>query len=168
VAFEAEREPERLREAYIDLENVILSEERDAAARAELREDCLSAWLLILEVQDRYLDPAFDRADVPPRHVPLPPEISFEADPWQIDDPVQRARWEEACRSHEARIDAYRLQMDLHLLNEEIPPRVEAFIGRAYTSDPRDQAELRTAIDRIITRPQRKAALRQLLSPNRA
>jgi len=41
--FEAEREPERLREAYMALENVSLVEERDPPTRDQLRMDCLSS-----------------------------------------------------------------------------------------------------------------------------
>ena len=45
VAFEKEREPERLREAYMALENVMMAPEPDPAARADLRARSYSAAL---------------------------------------------------------------------------------------------------------------------------
>ena len=41
--FEAECEPEHLREAYMALKNVSLVEERDPPTRDQLRMDCLSS-----------------------------------------------------------------------------------------------------------------------------
>jgi hypothetical protein len=170
--FETEREPERLREAYMALENVSLSEEQDRVARAELRESCLSSWLRLLEVQDRFLDPAFNPKDVPPRLIQPPPTSGGVvyppgADPTLIDDPVARTKYEDAVAANRAKLENYRLQVHLHRLDERLTPRAEAFIRDAYTSDPRDQAELRTALDQIITHPPRKAALSKLLSPAR-
>jgi hypothetical protein len=168
--FEAEREPERLREAYMALENVSLPEEPDPAARAELRKSSLSAWLRLLEVVDRFLDPTFDVNDVPNMLVQPPPTTAGVvyppgADPALIDDPVARARYEKAVAANRAKLESFRVQVQLQRVNERLTPRAETFILDTYTPSLRDQEELRGAIDRIITSPKRKAALSILLAP---
>jgi len=169
--FEAEREPERLREAYMALENVSLAEERDPRTRDQLRMDCLSLWLYLLELLDRFLDPNFDPKDVPQRLVQPPPtrgDVVYPpgADPALIDDPTARAQYERAITSNREKTIRYRLQIQLGRLQEQIPPRAEKFIHNSYTSVPRDQAELRAAIDANITNPVHRASLLKVLEPD--
>jgi hypothetical protein len=169
--FEAELEPERLHEAYMALENVIWTQERDPKARAQSRADCLSLWLHLLHMLDRFLDPDFNPKDFPEKLVQPPPTsggIVYPpgADPVLIDDPKARAGYEKAIAANRAKADHYRLQINLRRLDERIPPRTEAFIRNSYTSAPGDQAELRTAIDAIIKDRQRKVDLLKLLRPS--
>ncbi len=169
--FEAEREPERLREAYMALENVILAQEHDPKTRGQLRTDSLSLWLHLLQLLDRFLDPNFNPEDVPEKLVQPPPTsggivLRPGADPALIDDPKVRAEYEKAIAANRAKADHYRLQINLRRLEERIPPRAEAFIRNSYTSAPGDQEELQTAIDGIMKNPQRKARLLKLLTPS--
>jgi hypothetical protein len=167
--FEVELEPERLREAYLDLENVILIQ-ADEQTRAQLRANALSLWLRVLQLLDRFLDPKFNPDDVPLSGVQPPPTskgVAYPpgADPALIDNPKARAEYEQAIAANRAKADHYRLQINLHRLNERIPPRAEAFIRNSYTSAQGDQEELRTAIEKIMKDPQRKAGLLKLLTP---
>jgi hypothetical protein len=166
--FQDKREPDLLRRAYVALENVILAKEGDPGARAQLRTSSLNVWLRLLELLDRFLDPEFNPDDVPERLVQPPPTSGGVvhrpgADPALIDDPVARAQYEEAIAANKAKTTHYVLQTKLRRLDERIVPRAEAFIRSSYTSDPRDQKELKTAIDGIITNPQRRAGLLRLL-----
>ncbi|WP_437719055.1 hypothetical protein WMF45_23160 [Sorangium sp. So ce448] len=168
--FDAQLEPERLREAYMALENVSLSAERDPATRSLVRASCLSSWLRLLQVVDHFLDPKFDVNDVPFLLVQPPPTSTGVvyppgADPALIDDPVARAQYENAVAANREKLEKYRMQVQLHRVSERLTPRAEAFIRDSYTSDPSDQAELRAAIDQLITNPARKAVLSKLLSP---
>jgi hypothetical protein len=167
--FEAEQESELLREAYMALENVLLVQEHDPSTRAKLRAGCLSLWLNLLRLLDRYLDPDFNPEDVPVNLVQPPPTLEGVvyppgADPALIDDPKARAAYEKAIAANRAKANHYRLQIGLRRLNERIPPRVEAFVRDSYTSGLGDQEELRTAIEMIIKDPDRKAGLLKLLT----
>ena len=129
--FEAYLDPERLRDACMALDNVILAKE-DAATRSPLRRNSLLLWLKLLNLLDGYLDPKFNVDDVPVSAVQPPPTstgISFPpgVDPALIDDPKARAAYKEAIAANLAKMAAYRLQAGLHRMNERIPPRVEAF-----------------------------------------
>jgi hypothetical protein len=167
--FQSKRDAEYLREAYIALEGVILEEEFYPENRARLRTNCLALWLGFLQILDRFLDPEFNPEDIPENLVQPPPTSGGVvyppgADPAVIDDPKARAEYEEAIAANRAKTEHYQLQIDLHRLNERIPPRVEAFIHDSYTSAPDDRAELRTAIDTIIKDRQRKENLLRLLT----
>lgn len=167
--FEAELEPERLREAYMALEDVILVQETDPKSRARLRTNALSLWLHLLQLLDRFLDPKFNPEDVPEMLVQPPPttgDVVYPpgADPALIDDPKARAEYEKAIAANRAKADHYRLQINLRRLDERITPRAEAFIRNFYTPAAIDQKELQTAIDEIIRDPRRKAGLLKLLS----
>jgi hypothetical protein len=168
--FEVELEPELLREAYMDLENVILLQ-ADEQTHPLLRARSLSLWLHLLQLLDRFLDPKFNPDDVPQTGVQPPPTskgIAYPAgaDPALIDNPRARAEYEKAIAANRAKANHYRLQIILRRLNERIPPRAEAFIRNSYTSAPGDQEELRTAIEEIIKDPQRKGGLLKLLTPS--
>lgn len=167
--FHAEQEPERLREAYQALENIILADERDPQARLALRADTLSAWLGLLRLLDDRLDPAFDPSDVPEHLVQPPPNADGVvyppgADPKLIDDPEARARYEQAIAANRAKAEHYRLQIHFGRLDERLTPRVAEFIRGAYTASPADRRELTAAIDAQIVAPARRAALLRLAS----
>lgn len=167
--FETELESERLREAYMALENVNLAAEQDPLARARTRSSVLVSWLHILRILDNGIDPTFDPHDVPLLLVqppPLPGGIVLRpgADPAKIPDPATRAQYEKAIADNRAKADRYRLQIELRRLDERVTPRVEAFIHDSYTASRRDQEELKLAIDQSLTLPARKAALSKLLT----
>jgi len=169
--FEAELEAERLREASLALERVNLSQEGDPASRARLRANSLSLWLHLIGLLDRFLDPKFNIEDVPGTAVQPPPTSGGVvyppgADPALIDDPKARADYEKAIAANRAKADRYRLQVHLRRVNERIVSRAEGFIRNAYTSAPDDQKQLRTAIEKAIKDPQRKAGLLKLLAPS--
>ena len=168
--FETEMDPERLREAYLALENVIVVEERDSARRSSLRRDSLDLWLHMLDLIDRFLDPQFDPNDVPELRVQPPPDSDGKtypagSDPTLIKDPQSRAKYEKAIAANLAKANNYRLQINLRRLNQSIPERAESFIHKSYASTPEDQKELRSAIDKIIKNPARKAYLFKLFTP---
>ena len=168
--FEAEMEPERLREASLALEHMILAQETDPKTRAQLRTQSLLLWLHLLQILDRFLDPQFDPQNVPKKLIQPPPTTGGivyppGADPALIDDPKARADYEKAIAANRAKAEHYRLQIGLRRLDERIPLRAEAFIRNSYTSTPGDQRELKTAIDDTIKNSQRKAGLLRLLTP---
>jgi hypothetical protein len=168
--FEVELEPERLREAYMALEGVNLREGYDPTIHRQLRAKCLSVWLNLVQLLDRYLDPNFDPRDVPEKIVEPPPVqggvvLRPGADPALIADPKARAEYKKAIATNREKAIRFRLQINLHRLNERIPPRVEAFIRNSFSPTPDDQAELRTAIDKLIKNPRRKVELLKLLAP---
>jgi len=167
-AFEVEQEPERLREAYLALENVALETEHDPKIRTRMRSECLVEWLSLLQLLDRFLDPNFDPREVPSKLVQPPPTKSGVmyppgADPALIDDPKARAEYEKAVQANRARIERYRVQVHLNRLKEDLPQRAIAFIRSSYTSSQRDQEEVRNAVNKIIKNPGRKAGLLDLL-----
>ncbi len=86
-------------------------------------------------------------------------------DPDVIDNPKARADYEKALAARQPRADEYRLQIKLRRLDEDIPERAEAFIRKNYSSDSLDQEIVRTAIDKIIKNPERKAKLLKSLQP---
>ena len=169
-AFETEREPERLREAFLSLEQVVLSQEADPAARALLRAAVLGWWLKLLRTLDEHLDPAFVPKDVPEKVVEPPPTSSGAvlrpgADPALIDDPVARAAYEKAIADNRAKAERYRMNIHLGRLNQQVTPRSEAFLRSEYTKSAADQAEARAAIEKTIEDPARKAALLAIVAP---
>jgi hypothetical protein len=166
--FETEREPERLRESSMALENIVLAQEHDPRIRAELRSNSLSAWLHLLGIVDRFLDPNFKVEDKPeslvqPPSIPGGVVLRPGADPALIPDPKARAQYERAIAANRANADRYGLQIDLLRLNEGLSQRAEAFIRSSYTSAKRDQEELSNSIGEIIKDQKRKARLLELL-----
>ena len=167
--FETELEPASLREAYMALENVILEQEQDLSARVHLRTECLALWLEMVQLLDKFLDPDFNRDDVPRLHVEPPPipggvVLRPGADPALIDDPKARAGYEKTIAANRAKQQKYRLQIHLQRLNDQIPPRAEAFIRNSYDLTPSDREELKTAIEKEIKNPTRKEELLKLMT----
>lgn len=170
--FETEAEPERLREAYMALENVVLEQEYDAKIRGRLRHECLQLWLKMVQILDARLDPNFDPEDVPDNLVQPPPTSKGVvyppgADPAVIDDPAARKEYEKAVAENNAKINNYRMQTYLGRLKDQIPPRAEEFIKNSYTSADADREELKAEIDAIIEKPERKAELLKLIKSAR-
>jgi len=171
-AFETEREAERLREAAMALDNIVLAKEHEAEIRHRLRSDSLNLWLDLVRIIDRHLDPEFKADDVPQKLVQPPPTSDGTvyapgADPALIDDPQARAEYEKARADNQAKTIKYRMQTQLRRLNERIPPRAEEFIRNSFTSSADDQSELKTAIDAKIENEPRKTALLKLLASSR-
>ncbi len=168
--FEAGLEPERLREAYMALENVSLAKEHVSKTRARLRTDSLSLWLGLLQILDHHLDPNFNPEDGPEELV-QPPRTSDGvvyppgADPALIRDPRARAEYEKAIAANRAKVENYRLQIHLRRLDERITQRAKEFIRGSYRPASDDQEELKKAIEETIKDPGRKADLLKLLTP---
>ena len=95
--FESNPEAEFLREASIALDNVNQLLEHDAKVRAQLRADCLSAWLRLLAILDRSIDPKFDPKDLPETRVQAPADLN--------DNPKARAEFEKANAANRAKAD---------------------------------------------------------------
>lgn len=170
--FEKQLEPERLRAAYMALENVSLTREQDPKTRTRLRRDSLSLWLDLLQVLDHHLDPNFNREDRPTLLVQPPPTsdgVAYPpgADPALIDDPAARAKYEEAIAANQIKAKNYRLQIHVGRLDERITERTEEFIRTSYKRTSDDQEEVRKAIEKTIKDPRRKASLLKLLAPRR-
>ena len=168
--FEDKTEPELLKQSYLALENVLLLEEDDPKIRGQLRTDSLDLWLHLIGLLDRRLDPNFNPDDVPGRAVQPPPTsegvvYAPGADPALIDDPKAKAQYQKAVADNRAKKIHYALQTDLRRLNERITLRTEEFIRNFYTPAPGDQEKLKTAIDKNIKNPRRKADLLKLLTP---
>jgi hypothetical protein len=169
--FEAEREPERLREASLAIDDVNLPAERDPETRGQLRSSALSVWLQLLGILDRYVVPNFNPKDVPQTRVQPPPTsggIVYPpgADPELIDDPKARAEYKKAIAENNAKTDRYRLQVELGRMSERISQRAKAFIKNSYTSSEQDQHELKSAIEKEVKDAARKADLLSVSRPN--
>ncbi len=168
--FEDKTEPELLKQSYLALGNVLLLEEDDPKICDQLRTDSLYLWLHLIGLMDHSLDPDFDPNDVPQRAV-RPPQTSEGvgyrpgADPALIEDPKARARYQKAIADNRAKTIHYALQIKLRRLDEHITPRAEEFIRNFYTPAAGDQEELKTAIDKNINPPRRKADLLKFLTP---
>ena len=166
-AFESEKEPERLNEASMALENINLIQEYDLPTRHRVRAECLALHLTLLQILDKYIDPNFNPEDVPVMVVQ--PRLSDGrvlrpgVDPAKISDPQDRAEYEKAIAENRAKAKNYRLQSELRRLNERLPARAEEFIREAFTSSDEDQKELKSAIDAKIENPARKADLMKLV-----
>ena len=165
--FQATQEPELLKEAYLALENVLLPEEDDPKERGRLRTRSLEQWLHLIQLVDDSRDPNFNADDVPERIVEPPPTSGLRpgARPALIKDPKQRAEYERAITANRKKAKNYRLQIHLGRLNERITPRAEGFILDSYTQAAADQEEVRTAIEKTIKDPRRKAKLLKLVRP---
>ena len=168
--FQAEREPETLREASLALINVNLAREEELKTRNNVRERSLLEWLHVLDLLDGALDPHFDPADVPEKLVQPPPSPGGEvlrpgADPSRIADPKARAEYEKAIAANREKAAHYRVQTHLRRLDEQLEAQAESFMRDAYSPVPSDQRELRTAIEQTIQNPSRKAKLLKVLKP---
>jgi hypothetical protein len=163
-AFESEMEPERLRQAYQALENVVLPKGATSQSSIELRRLVLSRWLELLQVLERHADSSFDPADVPSRLVQPPPTTTGilyppGADPGLIDAPRARTEYEQAIAANRTKVERYRLQTYLHRLEEPITERVEEFISNAYTFRPADRQEVKAAVMDTIRSPELRTRL---------
>ena len=168
--FEEQLEPERLRDAGMTLANVVLADEHDLKTRTQLRAKSLRLWLHLLDLLDRSLDPNFDPSDVPEKLVQPPPSPDGEvlrpgADPARIADPQARGEYEKAIAANRAKNKNYRIQLQLHRLNEQLTAQAETFIRNSYSSAIGDQKELSAAIDEVVKHPARKTQLAKLLKP---
>lgn len=168
-AFQSEKEPQRLREAANSLENIILAKEHKAETRHAMRSKILSLWLTLLQILDKNLDPDFNSKDIPPRNVEPPLTANGTAypagaNPALIEDPQARADYEKAIAENRRKQENYRLQTQFRRLNENIPPRAEDFIRNSYTDSADDQNELKTAFERYLETPSRKADFSKLLA----
>lgn len=162
--FEAKPEPTDLQEAYMALENIILSDESDIKSRNHIRATTLSSWLHMLALLDRLLDPDFSAQDIPEKKIQPPPTSAGViyppgADPALIDDPKTRSEYEKAIAKNLTNSEQYRRQVHLRRLDERIMPKAEAFIANAYTFAPDDRKEAKTAILETIANPLRQEVL---------
>ena len=165
--FEVTLEPERLREADVALQNVVLAQESDVLTRHRLRTRGLQLWLRLVATIDHFVDPNFNADDVPEDLVQPPPTSGGivhppGADPALIPDPQSRRMYEMAVKANRRKIETYGLQLQLSRLNERIQSQVEAFIRSAYGPIPADQEELRSNIS-ILKNVRRQQSLLKLL-----
>lgn len=167
--FEKEKEPERLREAFLILERLDLAQESNQVKSRRVRAECLIEWLTMINLLDQNLDPGFNPNDQletriqPPRTssgVLYPPGT----DPKFIDDPKARAEYEKAIALNREKLEKYRIQVQLIRLNEVIPSEAIIFIQSSFTSSYADKAEVKLAIEENIKNPNRKEELTKQLS----
>lgn len=167
-AFAKEKEPERLREAAIELENVDLRRVYEAKPRRKLRAQAMDLWLSIVQTIDKNLDPAFDAEDVPAMKA-MPPRLKDGtqlppgADPKAIDDPQARQEYEKAIKETRAKQERYLIQSQLAELNETITAKFEAFIRRDYGDTTEDRNEVHDAVEKGIRNDERKQKLLKAL-----
>jgi hypothetical protein len=160
--FEKEKEPETLREAGMELEDVDLRRVHDMTLRHKQRNEALEMWLTIIQTLDNNLDANFDPDNVPQMSV-MPPRTKSGVQyppgvaPDMIDDPKAREEYEKAVQDNRAKQEAYLLQHQLRELNETIPPKVESFIRDAFTSADHD--DIKAVIDRTIESKSRRQSL---------
>jgi hypothetical protein len=170
-AFETEKEPERLREAYVALENVNIMGEHIIKVRNQVRKTCLYLWLDLLQILDHYRDPKFEPKDVPSKLVDPPKGPGGEVlrpgtNPASISDPKERAAYEKAIADNRKKIENYRLQVQFGRLNDRIVTAAELFIRTYCVSSEKDRGELRVAIDAAIKTEKQKSDLLKRLLPS--
>lgn len=157
--FETEREPERLRESSIELENVDLRRVNDKKVREDQRGRCLALWLTLVRSVDRNLDPSYDPDDSPPLKVDPPPlkdgtKLWPGADPKLIDDPKAREEYEKAIVANRERQEKVLFQSQLHELDQPLFDKAIAFIRRNYAENERDSVKV--TIEKTIESESRK------------
>lgn len=167
-AFAKEKEPERLREAAIELENVDLRRIFKAKERIKLRSKVMDLWLTIIQTVDKNLDPAFDPNEVLPMKISPPPlkdgtQLPPGADPKLIDDPQARQEYEKAVKENRAKQENYLIQSQLTELNETLSAKFETFIRRDYGETDSDKKEVRDAVEGSIKNEERKQKLLRML-----
>jgi hypothetical protein len=163
-AFNTEREPERLREATLELDEVDLRRVSDKKLRHKQRAQCLELWLTVINTVDKNLDANFDPDFSPPLKVSPPPlkdgtVLMPGADPKLIDDPKAREEYEKAIKENRAKQEASLIQTQLRELNERLPSKFDSYVQRVFTRSDEDKAEIRAAIDRIIENETRRVSL---------
>lgn len=168
-AFAKEKEPERLREAAIELENIDLRRIYEAKPRRKLRAEAMEVWLAVIQTIDKNLDPTFDPDDVPTMKV-MPPKLKDGtqlppgADAKAIDDPQARQEYEKAVKANRAKQESYLIQSQLAELNETITAKFKAFIRRDYGDTTDERNEVRDAIEKIKNDDRRTKLLKEIES----
>lgn len=165
-SFSSEKEPELLREASIELENVDFRRIHDKRLRDTQREQSLGLWLKLIRTIDGSLDPTFDPNDVPPLNVAPPPlkngtKLWPGADPALIDDPKAREKYEKAIKENRAKQEKALIQPQLQELDPQVMQKTAQFVRKNYREEER--ADVRRAIERVIENEQRIARLLSLI-----
>lgn len=168
TAFDSSREPERLREAYMALENVDPDLEQSQPAKAQIRAAALGIWLTLLDILDRGIDPAFDVDKTPQKTVAPPtapgqPALRPGSDPALVRDETPRKQYEAAIEANRNYSKYYRFQLLLGRLNEPVTTRAQAFILKHYATSTPDRAEYSGLVAKLISNPARNSALLKLL-----
>lgn len=154
--FEAERNMDYYADAMKTLPNVNLQDEPDLVARARLRSSCLSAWMQVVRLFDRFYDPAYN-----PDRVPMATHWGLMPQPTTREQAERRERQKAEARAY-ARW--FNLQSDLRADEALTLGGVVYFIRHSYTSSAQDQAEVQTALDGLGLQSPRRAKLLRLLS----
>ena len=167
-AFAKEKEPERLREAAIELENIDLRRIFKAKDRIKLRTKVMDMWLSIIQTIDKNLDPSFNPDEALPIKISPPPlkdgtQLPPGADPKLIDEPQARQEYEKAVKENRAKQESYLIQSQLAELNETLSTKFEAFIRRDYGVTGSEKNEVNDAIEKGIKNEERKRQLLQIL-----
>lgn len=171
-AFSKEKEPERLREAALSLEEIDLKHIYVKADRERVRSEALVYWLVIIQTIDSNLDPAFDQNETLPLKVSPPPlkdgtELPPGVAPDKIDDPKQREEYEKAVKTNREKQEKYLIQSQLYELNEPLTKRAEAFIQNNFAKNDEDRKTVQQAVERQIKNEQRKASFLGLLETSK-
>jgi hypothetical protein len=152
--FEKELESDYLRESSMALVNVNLANELEDITRNLMRKATLYLWLELLQVIDKYIDPAFN----PDEEVPiqtLPPQ----SDKPLVEGSKEYIEFKKTVAANELKLKNQGLQVLLQRENERISLKAEQFIRNNYSTLQPDELELRAAIDKQITNAKRKAEL---------
>ena len=166
--YDAEKEPERLREAYLKLQAVDLQEERKAPARVQTRIAAMALWIRLLNIMDESMLPEF----IPGKGISIQAEpftasdgetYPSDTDPSTIKDPLARAEYEKAMAGHQKALETYRLQVYLSRYNEQITAAAKRFILISYAPVAADQRELTAALSHGIKQAARKEDFLKLL-----
>ena len=166
--FHTDLDPHLLTQAYQALENVLLLDQPDRDAWPRIRSETLQLWLMLIETVDQHIDPGFDVEDEPEALVqpPSTPDgILYPpgADPARITDPEARAKYESDIKANNQKISTYGFQTKMHRLEERIVPRARKFILDFYAPNHSDRAEFSAMVDKIVTTPERKDSLLELI-----
>ncbi|PYS89486.1 MAG: hypothetical protein DMF62_07105 [Acidobacteria bacterium] len=165
-SYSSEREPESLREASIELENVDLRKVHDRSVRIKQREQCLDLWLRLVQTIETNLDPTFDPTDVRPLNVAPPPlkngtKLWPGADPALIDDPKAREEYEKAIKENREKQEKALIQPQLQELDPQVMQKTAKFVRNNYPDEER--AGAKATIEKTIENEARRSRLYKLI-----
>ncbi|WP_148040978.1 hypothetical protein [Montanilutibacter psychrotolerans] len=160
--FRTSRDPELLVLAYRAISQVVPSDESAPDTKAAIQTKALHAWLGLLDLVDRNIDPNFDPNQRVFRQV-SPPEqgdvvLMPGADPSLITDPVARKKYEEDIAANDEKLANIRRQTILRRIESDLAEGAVGAICSHYRA-MRSKDALRNAVNELISAPERKTTL---------
>jgi hypothetical protein len=125
---------------------ILAADPATVGANANLRVLIVEQWLKLLAALDRHIDVSWDPADVPLVSLTPPPSggVTYPSgvSPAAIRDPAARGEYEQAVREERHKADAYRFQLELHRIDEQLVGEFTGFLANSYATSEASRDEL--------------------------